>query len=64
MSREEGINLVKKYDHVKPYRDLNRWLKYVRMTEEEFDKKADEFRDSRVWEKKDNIWVKKYNLWD
>jgi hypothetical protein len=36
----------------------------VGMSEDEFDKKADEFRDARVWEKKDKGWVKKYNLWD
>ena len=64
MTREEGIEMVKKYDHVKPYKDLNRWLSYVDMTEEEFDRQADTFRDPRVWEKKNNTWIKKYNLWD
>lgn len=64
MTREEGIKMVRKYDHVKPYKDLNRWLKYVNMTEEEFDKHADTFRDPRVWEKKEKKWIKKYNLWD
>lgn len=49
MTREEGIAMVKKYDHVKPYRDLNRWLKYVGMTEDEFDYICDSFRDPRVW---------------
>jgi len=29
--------MVRKYDHVKPRRDLERWLKCVDMTEEEFD---------------------------
>lgn len=64
ITREEGIELVKKYDHVKPYKDLNRWLSYVDMREEEFDRHADTFRDLRVWEKKNNKWIKKYNLWD
>ena len=62
ITREEGIKLVKKYDHVKPTKDLNRWLNYVNMSEEEFDKHADTFRDERVWMKKNNNWVKKYNL--
>ena len=63
ISREDGIELVKKYDNVKPRRDLDRWLKYVGMTEDEFDRVADSFRDPRVWEKnaqgeweKDSIW--------
>jgi N-acetyl sugar amidotransferase len=62
MTRSEGIEIVKKMDHIKS-KDLYRWLEYVDMTEEEFDEIADTFRDKRVWEKtaqanwiKDNIW--------
>jgi N-acetyl sugar amidotransferase len=63
MTREVGIEMVRKYDHVKS-RDLARWLDYVGMTEEEFDRIADGFRDPRVW-KKDaaGAWVKE-NIWD
>ncbi|MBI4322984.1 MAG: N-acetyl sugar amidotransferase [Candidatus Omnitrophica bacterium] len=63
MMREEGIEMVRKYDHVKP-RDLKRWLEYVGMTEEEFDRIADTFRDPRVWRKDaDGRWAKD-NIWD
>lgn len=62
MSRDEGIELVKKYDHVKPS-DLQRWLQYVGMSEEEFDAIADTFRDPRVWRWEHGQWVKD-NLWD
>lgn len=62
MTRAEGVEMVRKYDHVKSS-DLKRWLAYVDMTEEEFDTIADTFRDPRVWRKdahgqwtKDNIW--------
>ncbi|OUU23092.1 MAG: histidine biosynthesis family protein [Candidatus Endolissoclinum sp. TMED37] len=58
MSRENGIKMVKKYDHVKPS-DLSRWLKYVDMSEEEFDKVCDTFRDPRVWYKGQGVWRKK-----
>lgn len=58
MTREEGIAMVRKYDAVKPRRDLERWLKYVDMTEEEFDYIADGFRDHRVWRIEDGQWVK------
>jgi len=57
MTREEGLEMVKKYDHVKPYRDLNRWLEYVGMSELEFDEIADSFRDPRVW------WVENGQWW-
>lgn len=63
MTREEGIEMVKKYDHVKP-RDLYRWLKYVDMTEEEFDRVCDTFRDPRVWKKNAKGEWEKYNIWD
>ena len=58
MTREEGIKMVEKYDHVKP-RDLSRWLQYVKMSEDEFDSIADTFRDKRVWDIKNNKWYKK-----
>jgi hypothetical protein len=63
MTREEGIEVVRKYDSVKPRRDLDRWLEYVGMTEEEFDQTADGFRDSRVWTREGGEWTKE-NIWD
>ncbi len=62
MDRAMGMEMVKKYDHVKPRRDLERWLKYVNMTEEEFDRVCDTFRDRRVWRIEDGQWVKD-NIW-
>lgn len=63
ITREQGIELVRKYDHVKPRRDLERWLEYVGMTEEEFDRIADTFRNPRVWRQENGQWVKD-NIWD
>ena len=62
MSREQGIEMVRRYDHVKPRRDLERWLGYVDMSEEEFDATCDTFRDSRVWQIKDRQWIKQ-DIW-
>ena len=62
MSRDQGIEMVRKYDHVKPRRDLDRWLGYVGMAEEEFDAIADGFRDPRVWRQEGGFWVKQ-NIW-
>ena len=61
MTRETGLEMVRKYDHVKP-RDLKRWLAYVGMNEDEFDSIADTFRDRRVWRIEDGHWVKQ-NAW-
>ena len=57
ISRTEGIELVKKYDHVVSD-DLYYWLDYVKMSEQEFWRVADSFRDPKVWKIKDGKWVK------
>ena len=57
LTRAEGLEMIRKYDHVKPS-DLERWLNYVGMSEEEFDRIADTFRDSRVWWRENGAWRK------
>lgn len=58
MTRDEGIEMVRRYDPVKPRRDLERWLRYVEMSEAEFDTTCDTFRDKRVWRVENGQWVK------
>lgn len=55
MSRDQAIEMVNHYDPIKPS-DLTRWLDYVGMTEDEFDRIADTFRDPRVWWMEDGEW--------
>jgi imidazoleglycerol phosphate synthase cyclase subunit len=55
MGRGQAIELVNRYDPVKPG-DLRRWLDYVGMTENEFDRIADTFRDPRVWRMENGEW--------
>ena len=62
MTRDQGIEMVKKYDHVIPERDLARWLDYVDMSKEEFLETADKFRDQRVWRIENGEWWKD-NIW-
>ena len=61
MTRDEAIEMVRKYDHVVSD-DLSFWLKYVEMSEEEFWQTADTFRDPRVWWIENGRWIKE-NLW-
>ena len=58
MLRNEAIKLIEQFDSVKPS-DLSRWLAYVGMDEEDFDRIADTFRDPRVWAFKNGKWRKK-----
>ncbi len=57
MTRSQGLDMVKKYDHIVSS-DLYYWLDYVDMKEEEFWIIADSFRDPRVWWIKDDLWWK------
>ena len=61
LTREEGIEMVKKYDHVVSS-DLDYWLDYVKMSKDEFWQIADTFRSNKVWWIKDNEWYKN-NIW-
>ena len=62
MSRDKAVELVRHHDPIKP-KDLKRWLDYVGMEEDAFDRIADTFRDPRVWAFQDGEWIKA-NLWD
>lgn len=55
LTREEGIRRVNRMDPIKP-KDIHRWLEYVDMSEKDFDRIADHFRDPRVWTLVDKEW--------
>lgn len=61
LTRQQGIKMVKKYDHVVSS-DLDYWLNYVGMDKKEFWQIADTFRDPRVWAIENGQWVKD-NVW-
>lgn len=57
MTREEGIDLVKMYDHVRP-KTLNTYLNFLRVSEEEFYRWIEPMRDPDIWERDNNgYWV-------
>ena len=62
MTREKGIELVKKYDGEFPYKYLDDYLKFYDITEEEFWNTIDSFRSSDVWEKIDGKWKLKFEI--
>jgi N-acetyl sugar amidotransferase len=56
MTREEGIELVKKYDHVCPS-SLDTYLEFLQVTEQEFYDWIEPMRDPDIWEKgSDGQW--------
>lgn len=62
MTREEGIEMIKKYDAAFPKESFDFFLNMTGMSENEFWGIADTFRDSRVWFVKDGQWWKD-NIW-
>ncbi len=50
MTREEGIEMVQKYDHVRPT-DLDVYLKWVGLSEAELMGVVDTMRDQKIWQK-------------
>lgn len=62
LSREEGIDKVRQYDHVRPS-DLDFWLDYVSRDEDWFWNNANKFRSPNVWRFESGNW-KKENIWE
>jgi N-acetyl sugar amidotransferase len=58
ITRENGINLVKKFDHEIPERYLNDCLKFMNISRKDAIKIIDKARPNHIWKKKKNIWKK------
>jgi hypothetical protein len=56
ITRDEGINLVKKYDNEFPIKYFKEFLEYIGITEEDFFSTIDRFRSPHLWEKKKKKW--------
>tara|TARA_A100000164_G_C21922315_1_gene781329 strand:- start:77 stop:1216 length:1140 start_codon:yes stop_codon:yes gene_type:complete len=56
ITREEGVNLVKKYDSEFPKKYFKEFLEYIEMNEEDFFLTVDKFRSPHLWRKKNNKW--------
>jgi N-acetyl sugar amidotransferase len=62
ITREEGKNLVKKFDGEFPKTYFKDFLDYIDISENEFFKKIDDLRSPHLWEKKDSKWVLKQSI--
>lgn len=56
INREQGLELIEKYQDVKP-KGLNKFLDWVGLTESEFMSYIDQFRDPSVWRKDNGKWI-------
>ena len=57
ITREEGIELIKKHEHKVRPKNLDVFLKFMEMTEDQFLESIDHLRDNSIWEKRSgNNW--------
>ena len=57
ITREEGINLVKKFDGEFPKTYFKDFIDYIEISEDEFLRKIDDLRSPYLWKKKGNDWT-------
>jgi N-acetyl sugar amidotransferase len=64
LTREDGVALVRRYDHLFPDRYFKEFLEYMDMTEEEFWEVVDAYRENRpyLWEKNNGEWKLKHQV--
>ena len=60
ITKEEGLDKIKKYDEEYPEMYEERYLEYYQMTREEFHAVIDKWANKDLLEKKNGVWVKKY----
>ncbi len=58
MTREEGIEMVKRYDAKEP-RSLEFYCEFLGITKADFYAMVEPMRDPQIWEKRDGEWVAK-----
>jgi hypothetical protein len=63
ITREEGIELIKRYDGEFPKKYLDTFLQYCDITKEELDSVLDSWRSDHLWEKVDGQWQLKNPIW-
>jgi N-acetyl sugar amidotransferase len=56
ITREEGVDLVRKYDHEFPDRFFSEFLEYIDLNIDEFWETVDKFRSPHLWSRRDNSW--------
>lgn len=63
ITREEGIALVKRYDHESPKKYYKEFLEYCSITESEVDEVVESWRSDHLWIKGDNGWNLRFPIW-
>ena len=63
ITRDEGIQLVKKFDGEFPMRFYKTFLEYCDIDEKLFNEVIDSWRSSHLWENINGEWKLKHKIW-
>lgn len=63
ITRQEGVQLVRKYDQEFPKKYFNEFLSYISLTEEMFYATVDKFRSSHLWLNENGEWKLRNAVW-
>ena len=63
ITRQEGVDLVKKYDSEFPSKYFQEFLNYVGYDDQEFHEIIDSFRPEYLWQKSEGQWGLKHAVW-
>jgi N-acetyl sugar amidotransferase len=63
ITREEGIALVKRYDHEPPKKYYKEFLDFCSITDEEVNEVIDSWRSDHLWYKEGDEWKLRHVIW-
>ena len=62
ITREEGVALVKRYDHEFPKKYYQEFLEYCSITDEEVHEVIDSWRSDHLWLQEDGVWKLRHSV--
>lgn len=63
ITREEGVALVKRYDHEFPRKYYKEFLEYCSITDAEVSEVIDSWRSDHIWRQQDGEWKLRHAVW-
>lgn len=64
ITREEGIALIKRYDHEFPKKYYKEFLEYCSITDEQVQAVIDSWRSDHIWKKEGDEWKLRHPIWN
>jgi N-acetyl sugar amidotransferase len=63
ITREEGVALIKRYDHEFPKKYYDVFLEFCSITDDEVHEVIDSWRSDHIWGKENNEWKLRHPVW-